>query len=231
MSNGSSAARSSSATGCPGPDPGTISTSRSSPGDNSNTQYALLGLNAASEAGVSVKPEVWALSRAYFEAVPESRRRLGLHAQAQAIDRQHDLRGDLQPDPHGLEAVSRVSNTSRARPSTIAAKAGFNASLARGIDWLANHFDVKQNFGNGQQWKYYYLYALERAGRLAGVRFFGPERLVSPGRRGDRQRSEQALRVLARGGQENELVATSFALLFLAKGRAPVLINKLAPPS
>ncbi len=29
------------------------------PGDNSNTQYALLGLHAASEAGVPVKPEVW----------------------------------------------------------------------------------------------------------------------------------------------------------------------------
>ncbi len=31
-------------------------------GDNSNTQYALLGLNAASEAGVSVSPQVLALS-------------------------------------------------------------------------------------------------------------------------------------------------------------------------
>ena len=36
-------------------------------GDNSNTQYALLGLNAASEVGVPVKPEVWALARYYWE--------------------------------------------------------------------------------------------------------------------------------------------------------------------
>ena len=30
-------------------------------GDNSNTQYALLGLNAAREEGILVRPEVWAL--------------------------------------------------------------------------------------------------------------------------------------------------------------------------
>ena len=29
------------------------------PGDNSNTQYALLGLNAAAEAGVPIKPAIW----------------------------------------------------------------------------------------------------------------------------------------------------------------------------
>ena len=40
---------------------------RGRPGDNSNTQYALLGLHAASEAGVPVKTEVWALSRGYWE--------------------------------------------------------------------------------------------------------------------------------------------------------------------
>ena len=36
-------------------------------GDNSNTQYALLGLHAAREAGVPVEPQVWALARAYWE--------------------------------------------------------------------------------------------------------------------------------------------------------------------
>ena len=51
----------------PWPGTWTYSENKSQPGDHSNTQYALLGLNAASETGVVVKPEVWALSRAHFE--------------------------------------------------------------------------------------------------------------------------------------------------------------------
>ena len=43
------------------------SSKRNQPGDNSNTQYALLGLNAATEVGVPVKPEVWTLARTYWE--------------------------------------------------------------------------------------------------------------------------------------------------------------------
>src|SRR5438132_7246649 len=56
--------------GDPVPWPGSWSYSgskRARQGDNSNTQYALLGLHAASEAGVPVKPAVWTLARAYWE--------------------------------------------------------------------------------------------------------------------------------------------------------------------
>src|SRR5262249_11426242 len=106
-------------------------------------------------------------------------------------------------------------------------RGGFNVNLGKAMDWLANHFDVRQNFGNGQQWKYYYLYSLERAGRLGGVRFFrqndwyrlGAEEIVS--------QQDRLSGFWRGGGQETDVVATSFALLFLAKGRAPVLINKL----
>ncbi len=38
-------------------------------GDNSNTQYALLGLHAASEVGIPVKPTVWELRAATGSAV------------------------------------------------------------------------------------------------------------------------------------------------------------------
>jgi hypothetical protein len=198
---------------------------RNRPGDNSNTQYALLGLNAASEAGVRVDPAIWALSRTYFEMtqnrdggwsyVPRQQSTAsmtcaGLSSLIIAGSRRYQgleyLRGDAIHD---------------------CGKGGFNVSLMRGIDWLASHFDVRQNFPGGQQWKYYYLYGLERAARLAAVRFFGQHDWYREGAEEILQHQNKLTGFWRGGAQENELVATSFALLFLAKGRAPVLINKL----
>lgn len=45
--------------------------------------------------------------------------------------------------------------------------------LASGVDWLARNFVVDANPRN-DSWQYYYLYGLERAGRLLGKDFFGP---------------------------------------------------------
>jgi hypothetical protein len=103
---------------------------------------------------------------------------------------------------------------------------GFNPNLQRGIDWLAANFAVGQNFPMGQQWKHYYLYGLERAGRLAGIRFFGRNDWYRVGA-DELVRTQDRLTGFWRGAQENQIVATSFALLFLAKGRSPVLVNKL----
>ena len=95
---------------------------------------------------------------------------------------------------------------------------------------MASHFRVNENFGNGLTWRYYYLYGLERAGRLTGQRFFGnhdwyregAERLV---------RDQDPVQGCWQGSGPIEnskfVVTTSFAVLYLAKGRSPVLINKL----
>ena len=69
MSNGSKQAQIK--PGDPQPWPGSWSYSESKlrrPGDNSNTQYALLGLHAAGEVGIPVKPTVWAARRALLGA-------------------------------------------------------------------------------------------------------------------------------------------------------------------
>jgi hypothetical protein len=74
---------------------------------------------------------------------------------------------------------------------------------------------------------YYALYGIERAGRLSGQRFLGNvdwyrvgcEFLVD---------AQQGNGSWVGGGHEaHPVIATSFALLFLSKGRTPVLISKL----
>ncbi len=85
----------------------------------------------------------------------------------------------------------------------------------------------KQNLGHGQQYKIYYLYGLERAGRLAGLRFFGQNDWYRLGAE-ELVRTQNKLAGFWSGPGETDVVGTSLALLFLAKGRAPVLINKLS---
>ena len=123
MSNGSSAARSSSASGCPGRDPGTISTSRSHPGDNSNTQYALLGLNAASEAGVTVGPRSGRSRAAYFEPSQNRDGGWGYTPRHKQSTASMTCAGISSLILTGLEAISGSRAPSAATPSTTAAKA------------------------------------------------------------------------------------------------------------
>jgi hypothetical protein len=197
-------------------------------GDNSNTQYALLGLSAASEAGVPVHADVWARARAYWERTqcrdggwpyvpnaPNSTASMTCAGISSLIIT--GLRGF-----QGQEYLDGDTIQNCGKGST-------NVNLQRGIDWMARNFTVDQNFGHGLQWRYYYLYGLERAGRLTGKRFFGghdwyrvgAERLVH---------DQDKLQGFWRGAglvEHEPLVPTCFAVLFLAKGRAPVLVNKL----
>ncbi|MBX6313931.1 MAG: DUF4159 domain-containing protein [Isosphaeraceae bacterium] len=208
----------------------TYSSDKEGAGDNSNTQYALLGLNAAAEVGIPVKPEVWALARQYWE---QSQR--------------PDGSWGYMPSDHNPPSASMtcagissliITGLKRYEGHELlredgsvknCGRGGFNPSLQRGIDWLATHFRVGENYGRGQLWKYYYLYGLERTGRLTGLRFFGDHDWYREGAEHLVSRQER-LGGFWPGGESaesNYLVSTSFALLFLAKGRAPVLINKL----
>ena len=198
-------------------------------GDNSNTQYALLGLNAASEVGIPVSKETWALSRKYWEG-------------CQHLDGSWAYFFDSQGGSTGSMTCAGISSlviTGMKRFQGQEAlegdkivncgKGAINPKLQRAIDWMAQNFKVGQNIGANQNWKFYYLYGLERAGRLTGQRFFGghdwyregAEELVSI--QDTLQGSWRGLNAV----EDDPLIATSFALLFLAKGRSPVLINKL----
>ncbi len=214
----------------PWPGSWTYSAFKNRQGDNSNTQYALLGLNAASEANIPVKPEVWALSRRYWEMCQRPDGGWGY----QPDDRQPTTGSMTCAGVSSLiiTGLKRFQGQESLAGEAIqnCGKGGVNPRLQAGIDWLSAHFRVGENFGRGQQWRYYYLYGLERAGRLTGQRFFGDHDWYREGAE-KLVHDQDPLSGFWKGAlfesEDPPVVATSFALLFLSKGRTPVLVNKL----
>jgi len=98
--------------------------------------------------------------------------------------------------------------------------------LDRGLDWLGKKFTVLENPGGGRTWHYYYLYGLERVGRFTARRFIGQADWYLEGARMFVKTQDPFTGSFRAGPIEDPIVATSFALLFLAKGRRPVIVAK-----
>lgn len=206
----------------------TYTRERGGAADNSNSQYALLGLNAASEAGIPVDERVWLGARRYW-------------MEDQRINGGWGYRPGNPPTASmSCAGISSMVITGLRRIQSRellvgdeirnCGQGGINPELQRALDWMGANFRVDVNLGHGLGWKFYYLYGLERAGRLSGQRYFGSHDWYVEG-------AEELVHLHdplsgrwpneAGAGDNNGLLSTCFALLFLAKGRAPVLVNKL----
>ena len=194
--------------------------------DNSNTQYAILGLHAGKKAGVKIKEEIWKSIRDYYIRTQEKD-------------------GGFTYNPVGREGGTSLTMTTAGLCGLLIAGMELNASreilqedgTAKNCGNYEENLAVQKAFGwinrrdplvlNLPQRTFYNLYGVERAARLSGMRFLG----------GDwyREGCEYLLRAQKDDGSwQNQgawdqwpVVSTSFALLFLAKGRTPVLISKL----
>ncbi len=102
--------------------------------------------------------------------------------------------------------------------------------IENGMNWLGANFSVRRNPGqSGGLWLLYYLYGMERAGRLTARRFIGKADWYREGAKFlvDEQDKLSGFWGGAGTVMESRAIGTSFALLFLSKGRWPVLISKL----
>jgi hypothetical protein len=197
------------------------------PGDNSNTHYALAGLFAAAGAGVPVKPAIWKFARAYWA---RTQRRDGSWAYTPNSNNPTasmtcaGVSSLIISGPRRFEGGEFLDGAAIRNCGTEAV----DKSRHAGVDWLANHFRLDQNFGAGQQWRFYFLDELQRAARLAGLRYFGQNDWYRLGALAlvDEQSKPGGFWTGALMEQD-KLLATSFALLFLSNGRTPVMINKL----
>ncbi len=95
--------------------------------------------------------------------------------------------------------------------------------IADAYKWLAAKFTISDNPGKGSEWYYYWLFSLERVGLFSGQKYIGGHDWYAEGV------AELLDRRSASGsfGAGDDTVETAFGLIFLARGRQPVLLSKL----
>lgn len=217
-------------------------------GDQSNSQFALLALHEAERVGVVASHQTWLRAKKYWEKcqnIDGSWRYLTLpigtgSMTCAGITSLVIIADRMQPVD--ARVIGDHIECCPARP------AGATDRIEKAICWLGQNYSVEHN-PNDPVWTLYYLYGLERAGRLTARRFIPlPIRPGQPSRADwYREGADYLIRTQDRqsgswkGVRANEiphalnqwtnweqpLIGTSFALLFLSKGRWPVLLGKL----
>lgn len=197
-------------------------------GDNSNSQFAMLGLQAASQAGVSIPDKFWAGSRDYWVSDQSNVGSWG-YMNPNASTGSMTCAG-ISSLIIANRAMNDVRSENFGGRKIRCAGLKTDRNVEAGIDWLGRNFTVRANPGGAQEWYYYYLYGMERAGRLSGRRFFGQHDWYRAGVRVLTAPSPFAQQPDGSwSGQQGvpQLYNTCFALLFLSKGRIPIVVNKL----
>jgi hypothetical protein len=195
--------------------------------DFSNTQLAILGLQQAMLCGVEIKPEVlirteklylekqrldggWNYGRPGQWETAESYGSMTAAAVASLLI----IRDLLDP---GLGCPCRNEHSSGRRNPDV------DSAIERGIKWLGDNFTASESPHGGVSVQYW-LYAVERVAIATGFKYLGPHNWYAEGAKfliGKMGRDGSL------GGFGGAIPETSFAVLFLIKGRGPILMNKL----
>lgn len=137
-------------------------------GDNSNTQYAILGLAAAARANVRIPREVWQRALNWQQRAQHRDGGWGYGGG----DGETNARSTIYAGPsYGSMTCAGIASLALIRKQ-LGDESG-KGPMEGGLRWLSDHFSVKTNPGMEGGHLYYYLYSLERAGVLAGVKTLG----------------------------------------------------------
>ena len=172
-------------------------------GDNSVTQYALLGLQAASRSGIRIPRETWK------RALDETRNREcedgGWHY--------HQPGGSS----YGSMTSAGICGVAICRHELGETDPTEDAAISRGLTWLDQNFSVDKNPNIGDEWVYYYLYSLERVGRILDTEFVGEHEWYPLGAAKLVHSQKGDGTWVGWNQEEDPRIATSFALLFLTR--------------
>jgi hypothetical protein len=195
--------------------------------DSSNSQFALLALHEASRMGALIEDEVWESTKKYWESCQVKRGGYGYHANDGAVRKTMSAAGlasaiiidENLPDLGAMFDGARIACCGKLEGED-------HQKLT--AEFLGSTFKLgnrPRGRSSDSGWRFYFMYGLERAGRLSGRRFFGAHDWYREG----------AAKLIdwqmnggkwAGGGNEAENVATAMSLLFLSKGKRPIAIAK-----
>ena len=187
--------------------------------DHSVSQYGVLGLWAAQRCGYEVNPDTWELIDKTWRDHQHSD---GGWAYA------NDGKGNGNPDGPTASMTAAGVATLFITQDVLRANEGLgckgnlvNEAIDRGLAWIG-----KDDF-HGVHENNYAWYGVERIGVASGYKYFGDKDWYAVG-------AEELVRRQAKDGSfpsnypgSMPIPNTAFALLFLSRGRAPVIMNKL----
>ncbi|HWB08080.1 MAG TPA: M56 family metallopeptidase [Pirellulales bacterium] len=177
-------------------------------GDNSNTGFAIMALYEAEQAGVKAPAAVWRLALDYWLNSQNPNGSWGYKPQTGGT-------GTMTATGLFSTAVATKVLDER-RPDQPGPKA-----IDRATGWIARNFSATSNPGSGgvQNWWFYYLHAVGRAGRATGQQKLGDHDWYAEGAKAllAQQQFDGSWRGTGHA-EDDPHVATSWALLFLAQG-------------
>jgi len=208
--------------------------------DNSLTQYGVLGLWEAAKRGLDVPDRLWKRVEEHYLRTQLTDGGWNYRPQWSGA------RGSMTAA--GLTCLFVTQDFLHAAEDLDISRKESDREKAinNGLQWLDEHFSVEVHPGgpgNRQQYYYYYyLYGIERVGLASGYRRFAGQDWFRAGaaaiitRMCEPVRDDESGAIIGfeardefakTGNTEVAVVQLSFALMFLAHGRMPIIISKL----
>ena len=222
--------------------------------DLSTTQFVLLALRAASQAGYPLERRMFLPDKVVSggrgsgssfqrNPVPDGKtvweRTAGYVMNCQNSD--GGFRYQIQPSKstgsmtacgvaslvickEQIELVNRARKKQKSEDPQLTMPEGIDEAIERGKEWLDKNFVVGENPGAGHH--YYYLYGVERVGDLTGRKeFAGKDWYVRGARLLIPKQAANGAWTDATAYPPRDVLGTCFALLFLKRATPPVVTS------
>lgn len=210
--------------------------------DNSNSQYACLGLYGAQLCGVEVPSQVWTAATQHWllEARLDGAAEFADLTLHKDVDKPGRTRtgGKVQPrgwsyrhdgEPTGSMTTAGIAGLTLCTSALRLQKKGnpkmlseADAAVRAGLLWMQKHLTVRGNPHRdhvGPGWHLYYLYGLERACELNQVALLGGRDWYVEG-------AMQLVATQNADGAWGSFADTAFGLLFLMKASLPAITGR-----